>query len=309
MDGSQLPPDAGSDNWSLWLNQHRNGGNAAQAAHIERKVGEYITRLLSHARPLPGQIMVDIGTGTGSVAWAAISQAGPDLQVILTDISAPLLNQACRNAASKYFLPQCSFVQCAAANIALASSSADLVTSRAALAYEPNKQAAFHEIFRILKPGGRLTIAEPVFHDDALAATALTLVLAARPANHPDKLLPLLQRWKSAQFPVSEAAINATAHTNYTERDLFRFAAKAGFSEIHLQLHLDMTTTSSPLPWEVFTATAPHPLAPSLAEILTRNFTADERAILKSALRPLIETGAIAQTDRIAYLTAIKPAA
>jgi ubiquinone/menaquinone biosynthesis C-methylase UbiE len=317
MDGSQLLPnpasdrctDRGTDHWSLCLNRHRNGSNATQATCIERKVSEYTARLLRHACPQPGQTIVDIGTGTGNVAWAAIKQTGPDLQVILTDISAPLLNQASRIAAASHYLPQCSFIQCAAARLALADHTADLVTSRAALAYEPDKQTAFHEIFRILKPGGRLAIAEPIFQDDALAATALTIVLAARPADHPDKLLPLLQRWKSAQFPVSQSAINAMAHTNFTERDLLRFAAKAGFSEIHLQLHIDTAVTSPPLPWEVFTATAPHPLAPSLAEILEQSFTADERATFESALRPIIETGAIAQTDRIAYLTAIKPAA
>jgi ubiquinone/menaquinone biosynthesis C-methylase UbiE len=304
MEGLSHPP---ADPWSRWLNTTRHGNSAIQRDANTSAVARYIAHLLSAAQPQPGEILADLGTGDGAVAFAAIAATGPGLTAIFTDISAALLSQARDHAAVMKLLPQCRFIQCPASHLPIADASTDIVTSRAALAYEPEKPSAFQEIFRILKPSGRLAIAEPIFQDDAFAATALTIILAARPAHHPEKLLPLIQRWKAAQFPSTEAAIAATPITNFTERDLVRFAAKAGFTEIHLQLHIDMTATSPPLPWEVFTATSPHPLAPSLAEILEQQFTCEERHIFKTAFQPIIETGRLAQTSRIAYLTAVKP--
>ncbi len=56
----------------------------------------------------------------------------------------------------------------------------------------------------------------------------------------PDQFLRLLHRWKAAQFPDTEESCAASPHVNYSERDLLNFVRGAGFSDIHLQLHIDV---------------------------------------------------------------------
>jgi arsenite methyltransferase len=296
-----------SDIWTNWLRHDRYGGDADNEAHIRGKVLGYADRILNVVEFRQGMTLVDLGTGEGLVAFRALERFGASLNVIMTDISRPLLNLAEAQARAKKLSSQCMFLIASADQLSpLPDQAADVVTARSVLAYVENKLSAFSEIYRVLKPGGRLSIAEPIFRDEALAVIAMKRVINRRTTDRVEPLLPLLHRWKAAQFPDEEDALARTAITNYTERDLVRFAQKSGFTDIHLELHIDVHT-SAPTPWETFVDKSPHPLAPTLRSVLREKFSAQEQELFEEIMRPRIETGGNVSFERMIYLTAIKP--
>jgi hypothetical protein len=113
-------------------------------------------------------------------------------------------------------------------------------------------------------------------------------------------------RWKAAQYPDTAEKIRKSPISNYSERDLVRMAQSAGFEELHLELHVDVTPTPIPT-WQAFLNSSPHPLAPPLSVILAEQFSEAERQLFEGVMRPLIEDPRSLVTDRAAYLTARKP--
>jgi len=301
-----MPTDAQSDIWSDWLLHRRHAGDAAFERHIQAQVERYADKVLDGAQLAPGMTLVDIGCGEGLIGFRAIARIGPSLQVVMTDVSAAMLQHTAAAAEARGVAAQCRFVPGSAEHLAgIADGSADAVTSRAVLAYVADKTAALKECHRILKPGGRLSIAEPVFQDEALMARALRQIVTNAPPGGADRLMTLLHRWKSAQFPDTEAAIAETPIVNYAERDLLRFVNEAGFFDIHLELHIDVGHSPN-TSWEVFLGTSPHPLAPSLGSIMQSQFSAEDRQFFEHVMRPTVEAGKSVTTDRVAYLVARK---
>ncbi len=304
-----LDIDAGSDLWSDWLLHRRHGDDAAHAHEVRAEITRYADRVLDGACLQPHMTLADIGTGDGLVALRAIERIGPSLRVVMTDVSAPLLRHAQAQAAQRGVGSQCAFVHAPAGQLAgIGDVSVDAVTLRAVLAYVPDKLAALRECARILTPGGRLSMAEPVLRDEALEVCALKKLVDARAPGDGDPFFPLLLRWRAAQYPDTEEKVRQLPITNYGERDLVRFAIDAGFVDIHLELHIDVRAEGA-MSWNTFVRTSPHPWAPPLAAILAQRFSADERDFFEARLRPLVERGRQFGALRIAYLTARKPAA
>jgi arsenite methyltransferase len=300
------PQNGPTDEWFNWLLHERHGDDSDYALVVRDAVARFVDRVLDGARLFPDMILLDIGTGDGVVGFRAIERLGKNVRVIFTDISAPLLQHTEALAKQRNTVEQSTFLQCSADNLcALADSSVDAVVARASVAYVADKAAAFREFHRVLKPGGRMSIAEPIMQDEAFAARALKKAVEARPGQASDAFLPLLHRWKAAQFPDTEQACATNPLVNFSERDFLNFARGAGFSEIHLQLAIDVT---APLnrSWDVFLNSSPHPWAPSLQRILREQYSQEERQLFESVVRPTVESGKNPTVDRIAYLIAIK---
>jgi len=297
-----------TDPWSEWLLKARHAGDEPFRRTLQRLVGTTIDKVLDALELASGMRLLDVGTGEGVLAFRAIERVGPSLHVILTDISAPMLNHAREAAAALSVQDQCVFLLCGANDLsAVPSASVQAVATRASLAYVADKPAALREFHRVLEPAGRISLAEPILQDDAFEARALKELVDRSPAADPDSELVLLQRCRSAQFPDTEESIRATPMTAFSERDLVRFAFNAGFVDIHMEFHIDMSPLIYPS-WDVFLGTSPHPLAPPLASILAERFSETERQRFEAVMRPRIESSQSLSTSRVAYLTARKPA-
>jgi arsenite methyltransferase len=300
-------PDSIPDEWSQWLLHRRHGDDATFAGIVRAEVERYADRVLDAARLAPGMVLADIGAGDGLVAFRAIDRIGPSLRVVMTDVSAAMLQHARSLAVERGVQHQCEFLQCPADKLAdVPSAAVDVVTTRAVLAYVADKSAALREFHRVLKPGGRISISEPILQDDAFAATALRTMIEAQSGQTQDRFMHLLHRWKAAQYPDTHEKIAASPLVNYSERNLFEFVRHCGFVDVHLELHIDMSP-SIITSWEVFLATSPHPWAPPLSNIVAEQFTPDEWQLFERTMRPIIESPDATTTTRIAYLTAVKP--
>lgn len=307
MTGETKIPTA--DLWSQWLLHGRYADDPHFQQAVHEMVDRYVGRLLDGAHLAAGETLLDVGTGEGLAAFRAIERVGPRLSVWLTDVSEPMLRHAEAQAAERGVRSQCRFLRCPADHLeGITDASVDVVVTRSVLAYVSDKIAALREFHRVLKPGGRISLVEPVYQDDALAASALRAAIDANPPERVSPMTLLLHRWKAAQYPDTEEKILESPIANYSERDMIRFAQIAGFSELHLELHID-TLPSIVRSWEVFINSSPHPLAPPLSVIMSEQFTAEERQLFERTLRPVIEDPKAVTTDRMLYLTAKKPLA
>jgi arsenite methyltransferase len=305
MTGDRAAPQP--DVWSHWLLHVRHGGDPAYSREMRGRLEYYADRVLDGARLGPGMTLADVGAGEGLIAFRAIERVGPSLRAILTDVSTAMLKHAETLAIDRNVRDQCVFHQSPADSLKdIGNGSVDIVATRAVLAYVADKRAAFHEFHRILKPGGRISLAEPILRDEALAVTALKAIVESRLAGDLEPVMPLIHRWRAAQFPDTLEKIAKSPITNYTERDLVHLAQVTGFAEIHMEFHIDLLPFSV-TSWEAVLGSSPHPWAKPLSVILEEQFTAEERQILEQALRQAVAAPNSVAVERIAYLNATKP--
>jgi ubiquinone/menaquinone biosynthesis C-methylase UbiE len=305
---SQATPDSMdsfNDPWARWLLHDRHGGDPLQGNAVEEGVRKYADKVLDALPLRPGMTLADVGSGDGLIAFRALERQDNALQVVVAERSAQLLAHARQVAVNRRIEGHCRFVQCEAEQLSpIADHSVDAVTTRAVLAYVPDKVRALREFHRILKPGGRVSLAEPIMQDDAFMVRAMRLFLEGAPKQS-HATMRLLHRWKAAQFPDTDEAIRRCPITNFGERDLIRHAQEVGFTALHLELHIDVSA-AQPQSWEAFVSSSPHPLAPPLHVILRERFTPAERVELENIVRPLLQDPKGFGITRIAYLTGTK---
>jgi ubiquinone/menaquinone biosynthesis C-methylase UbiE len=120
-------------------------------------------QILQHATITQGETILDVGCGDGLIAFGALDRVGEEGLVIFSDISQDLLEHCHSLAQRLQVLDRCRFVRASADDLAaIAPGSVDVVTTRSVLIYVQAKQQALHEFYRVLKPGGRLSIFEPI---------------------------------------------------------------------------------------------------------------------------------------------------
>ena len=125
---------------------------------IDRRFEPIVDHILRRAQLRPGQRVLDLGTGTGSVALSCAPRIAPDGHVLGVDISPEMLALA-RTRASTAALHNVSFADGRAEALPADGSSQDTVLSSLSLMYVIDRAAAAREIARVLKPGGRLVAA------------------------------------------------------------------------------------------------------------------------------------------------------
>jgi SAM-dependent methyltransferase len=125
---------------------------------VDNRFTEIIDGVIRRAALRPGQQVLDLGAGTGSVAVKASSSVTPGGNVTAVDISPEMLGLA-RQRTAAMGLSNITFLESRAEEIPTHSSQFDAVLACLSLMYVIDRAAAAREIARVLRPGGRFVAA------------------------------------------------------------------------------------------------------------------------------------------------------
>jgi ubiquinone/menaquinone biosynthesis C-methylase UbiE len=162
-----------------------------------------------------GDRLLDVGSGSGTDVLIASTLIGPEGRVYGLDMTSAMLEKGRRNAA-KMGASHVTFIEGNAEKIPLPDASIDVVTSNGVLNLVPDKPKAFAEIFRVLRPGGRIQISD---------------IVLGRPIKESSRENP--QLW-------SECIVGAVMEEECLE--MFR---KVGFREVERLSELDYFSKSA----------------------------------------------------------------
>ncbi|GAA4704686.1 class I SAM-dependent methyltransferase [Pseudonocardia yuanmonensis] len=187
---------------------------AARAAQFEASAAGYDAPLLAAADLAPGLHVLDVGCGTGSVTRKVAGAVAPGGTATGVDISAPMLQVARERSAG---IPGVEFLE-ADAQVHDFGGRYDRVVSRGGVMFFGDPPAAFANLARALRPGGRLaflvwrSLAEnPWMHDLMTALTGRTPPEpppgpGAFALADPDRARALLEGAGLAEFRVEPCA-------------------------------------------------------------------------------------------------------
>jgi arsenite methyltransferase len=107
----------------------------------------------------PGEVVLDVGSGAGTDSLVAAQMVGSEGRVTGVDLTPEMLTKA-RAAAVEMKATNVEFMAGEAEGLPFDDESFDVVISNGVIDLIPDKDAVFSEIHRVLRPGGRIQIAD-----------------------------------------------------------------------------------------------------------------------------------------------------
>lgn len=128
---------------------------------------------LAWARLEPGEAVVDLGCGSGADALLAAGEVGPTGRVAGVDFLGEMVERA-RGFAAEAGADHLELHQAEMEDLPLPDASADVVISNGSINLSARKSRVLAEAHRVLRPGGRLVVADLTIREEELPAEVLT---------------------------------------------------------------------------------------------------------------------------------------
>jgi arsenite methyltransferase len=290
---------AHDDPWAEWLLHRRDGGDPEILGRNLPPLQLLRDLLLDNAEIRAGHVVLDVGSGTGLIAFGALDRVGATGRVVFSDVSSALLDRCRARAAEEGQLDRCRFIQAEAGDLGpVHDRSVDVVTTRSVLVYVPDRPAAFAEFFRVLRPGGRISLFEPV---DGMAGPEPEGSLLGIDVT------PVEAIARKVRDALWAGGLDRLHQLDVSE--LIGGAERAGFVDIRLDLHADVQRRQ-PWPaggWDLVKRLAMTPLTPTLEEVLDEVLAADERRAFEAFMRQAVERTQPASRTAVTFLHARRP--
>ena len=215
-------------NWTDWLKNSRfSYMNETQKQQTLRWLLNVRDIVLDRVKLKKGDTIIDIGTGTGLLAFGAYERLEDTGKVILSDAFPDCLEE-CKKIAAK-IADKLDFLLSDASVIKLPDNSVDVVVMRSVLVHIPDKLTPIQEFYRILKETGRISIFEPIIKKNT---KYYELINPANFSNY-EKIKEIEQKLASDK---NDPLVNFDEHT------LRNDFVKAGFKNIDIKVSIESST-------------------------------------------------------------------
>jgi len=210
-------------------------------------------RLVGFADLAPGHSVLDVGTGTGVVALQAARTVGINGRVIGVDLSDAMLAAARRKAAEADVSDRVEFHKMDAEALEIEARCFDRVLSLFALLHFPDPLHALKEMFRVLRPGGRLVVAvgsgPPWLSVRGLVhgsrrVSELLLELQGRRLCAPGFLNSLVEKYIPPNRDAEETVLPRKHHNR--ARSVAALVRGAGFTAVRSDWHRHQSIADTP---------------------------------------------------------------